>query len=105
MAKAEISKIFILSVSFLAVVYGIWTLNNSGFQNSPSMASLENLIGADLRPFNWCPENVHTAEIITGEGSTVKKIESAKDVSAFFKILIGSVKKDQLDAAHFKNRI
>jgi hypothetical protein len=69
------------------------------------MASLESLIGNDLRPFNWCPENVETAEIISKDGATIKKIELEAEVSAFCKILIGSVKKDQLDAAQFKNRI
>ncbi len=104
MANKEISKVFILSVLFVLVLFGIWKLNAPGFQKSPIMASMEILIGADLRPFNWCPENVNTAEIISNDGATIKKIELEAEVSSFCKILIGSVKKDHLDAAHFKNR-
>jgi hypothetical protein len=105
MAKKEISKVFILSVLFFAVLYGIWTLNAPGFQKSPSIASLEIFVAAGLRPFNWCPENVQIAEVISKDGAIIKKIELLREVSALCKIMIGSVKKDHLEASHFKNKI
>ena len=99
------TKIVALLIAFAAVIYGIKKLNSQEFvttSQDPNSA-ISALLGADVRPLNWCPSDVKKIDVMIS--SEVRKtLTDSKDLTSLCEVMIGGVTADQLDKAHFVQR-
>ncbi len=51
------------------------------------------LIGAELRPLNWCPQSAKKIEVYSRDGTLVKTFDSAMDLSRLCELMVGGFQK------------
>lgn len=93
-----------MAISLGLVIYAIQALKSPSFQKQaadPSSA-LSILIGAEHRPFNWCPKAVRRVDVLDSEGVVAASFSSAADLSAVCEVMMGAAPADEVDKLEFK---
>ncbi|QDK36184.1 hypothetical protein [Bdellovibrio sp. NC01] len=98
-------KTVILVIALAAVIYGIKNLNSPEFATNSQdpNSAISALLGADVRPLNWCPAQVQKIEVMMSS-EVRKNLSEAKDLTSLCEIMIGGVTADQLEKARFVKR-
>ena len=94
-------------LALVGVIYLMRTLNSGDAERSMSdpQSALGILIGAELRPLNWCPEDVSRIEIFDQDGAQLKSFTSKVELSRVCELMVGGFQKTDDQQLTFKKRI
>lgn len=67
--------------------------------------SLGLLLGSDLKPYNWCPQETMAVEIFGNAGESVGIVSSALEISSACEIMVEPFSSDGIDEKDFTKRL
>lgn len=100
MNRAQIFKIGALLLALVGVVYAMRAMQSQNFVSEVSAPSnpLSLMLGAELRPMNWCPEKAEKLELV----SPARIFVDAPSISRFCEVMIEPVTEDDVKISDYQ---
>lgn len=100
MNRAQILKLGAMAVALAGVIYAMRLLQAPGFVSEVSGPSnpLSLMLGAELRPMNWCPEKTEKVEIPAAQ----KFFADAPSISRLCEIMIEPASTEEVQIEDYQ---